>query len=99
MKSSIANKLDYLANSHQLNETRIWNLIDDLFDKPSDLTDTVNHFIRNLSPRHQVPGKEFEELMGIAHWVDDTNFATEKQKRAVGIILALYWNEQVPFDY
>jgi hypothetical protein len=99
MKSSIANKLDYLANSNCLNEAQMWELIDSLFIKPSDLSETVNHFLLNLDPHHQVPGKDFEELMGIAHWVDKNNIATDKQKRAAGVLLGIYWNEQIPFDY
>jgi hypothetical protein len=99
MKTTIANKLDYLANSDRLTESKIWDLIDQLFDKPSDVTDTINYFIRNLPQTHQVPAKEWEKLIMIAQWVDEHNQATDKQKRAVGVILALYWNEQIPFDY
>jgi hypothetical protein len=96
MKTSIANKIDYLANSNRLNETEMWKLVDELFVRPSDLTDTVNSFLQNLNNHHNIPGKDFEELMGIAHWVDDKGFATTKQKRAVGVLLGIHWNQQVP---
>jgi hypothetical protein len=96
MKIGIAHKLDYLANSSKLNENKIWELVDDLFHNDKDLIDTINYFISNLSPEHQVPGKDFEKLVSIAQWVDENQTSTQKQKRAVGIILGLNWNHIDP---
>ena len=96
MKTSIANKIDYLANSRNLTETRVWALIDDLFDKPRDLIETVNYFIDNLKSNHNMIGKDWEKLVSITQWVDENNVTTPKQIRAVGIILALNWSDLKP---
>jgi hypothetical protein len=93
MKTSIANKLDYLANSHRLTEVMAWKLIDELFVSNQDLIDTVNYFIANVQRNHSIPAKDWEKMVMIAQWVDEHQTATEKQKRVIGVLLGLYWNE------
>ena len=97
MKASIANNMDYIANSLKLDENKIWRLIDESFQTPKDLTSTVDHFIIHLSPNHNIPGKDFDQMLSISQWVQDKNVMTLKQKRLIGLLLGSYWNEQLPF--
>jgi hypothetical protein len=99
MKTSIAKKIDYISvNAEYLTESRVWKLIDDIFQTPQDLIDTVDFFILNLNKNHSVSGKDFNQLIEISQWVSEHRIVTYKQKRLVGLVVAQYWSDLTPFD-
>jgi len=40
---------------------------------------TAEHLIRNLNYNHSMPGKDFEQTLGILEWYNEHKFITPKQ--------------------
>jgi hypothetical protein len=90
MKTSIANQIDQLYWNNSVID---WNEIDDVFNNPFDVIISVDYFLTNLRPNHELPGDVYYKLLGIANWAREENFLTKKQLRYAAIGIAGYWNE------
>ncbi len=70
-----------------------WEVIDEVFDNNSyRMIKCVDWFISNLDPNHEIPGSEYETLLGIANWARENEFATTRQFRYVVMTIAKNWN-------
>jgi hypothetical protein len=74
-------------------EGKMWDMIDNLFDTPKDLYQTVDWFITHLPRDHDMDGKEWFKLIDIGNSVREYDSMTQKQKRFVGLIIAANWTK------
>jgi hypothetical protein len=70
-----------------------WYYIDQMDITPEKLVKIIDRYLSSLLPNHDLNGKDWYKLQGIARWIKDGNDLTNKQKRYALITMATNWNE------
>jgi len=70
-----------------------WTYVDQLDISPKKLVKIIDRFLLALLPNHQLDGKDWYKLQGIAIWIKQGNYLTDRQKRYAILTMSLNWHE------
>lgn len=70
-----------------------WIYIDQLDISPQKLIKIIDHFLLSLLPEHNLNGNDWYKLQGIASWIRDGNYLTDRQRRYAIVTMAMNWNQ------
>ena len=70
-----------------------WTYVDQLDISPKKLVKIIDQFLLSLLPNHQLDGKDWYKLQGIAIWIKQGNYLTDRQKRYALVTMAANWHE------
>jgi hypothetical protein len=94
MKSKTLSQIDQLHHKYRLDNSELdWNQIDTVFQNNYELVLGIDYFLNHLLENHQVPGKVWDQLLGICDWLEDHNFLTTKQTRYATLAIIGYWDQ------
>jgi hypothetical protein len=92
MKLSLIKKFNDLHYANT-SENEFWKQVDDILTNPKDLIDSVDWFISNLGPNHDLLGRDWNKLVGIGEWAREYHSFTRTQARFVTITISANINE------
>jgi len=70
-----------------------WDIFDELRVNPQDLQEMIDYFLSSLQSNHQLPGRDYITLQGIAYWIRQRKPLTDRQMKYSILTMVFYWNE------
>ena len=70
-----------------------WEYVNSIEMHPDRVVKIIDQFLLSLLPNHNLNGKDWFTLQGIAQWISQGNHLTEKQKQYAFVTMALNWDE------
>ncbi len=87
-------QLEYLRYDLIKDKNINWDVYYNLnLNDHGELMKSIDKFLLSLKHNHELSGKDYQTLQGIAQWIKKNNYATDKQKIFVIFTMACYWDQ------